>query len=138
MTPIHNQAPIERFANHFAAEWAYAQVVKAGQFIFVSGTVAMDPDGSIKGQGDMVIQIRTVYQALTMYLQQAGASMDDVVKETIHTTDLAAFIANKSVRAEYFKPERLPASGAWHQVSQLAHPDFLVEVDVIAYIQDSN
>jgi enamine deaminase RidA (YjgF/YER057c/UK114 family) len=115
----------------FEQEWGYAGVVEANGFIFVSGMVSISDDGEVLAEGDMAGQMRNVYSDIRRALDKAGAKMNDIVKETIHTTDLNKFIENKDIRTEFFMGYR-PASGAWHEVSKLAHPSFLFEVDVIA------
>ena len=54
-----------------------------------------------------------------------------MVKETIYTTDMDAFLKEKKVRLDFYDKERLPAA-AWVQVQRLVDPGFLIEVEVVA------
>lgn len=132
MTNMKKEAKTTYDVKGFESVWGYAGVVEANGFIFVSGMVSISECGEPLAEGDMPQQIRNVYEDICRALGQAGATMADIVKETIHTTDLASFIAHKDVRATFFDGISKPASGAWHEVSKLAHPAFLFEVDVIA------
>lgn len=120
----------------FEEGWGYAGVVRVGDLVFVSGLIAMSDDGTLIGVGDMAAQIRHVYTDLSRALATVGCTLGDVVKETIHTTNIEQFVANKHVRAEFFSGAIRPASSAWHEVTRLVHPSFLVEVEAIA-IADS-
>ncbi len=118
----------------FEKEWGYAGVVRVGELVFVSGLVALSDEGTPVGVGDMAAQIRQVYADLVRALASVGCTLGDVVKETIHTTDIDLFVANKDVRAEFFSGTIRPASSAWHEVTRLVHPSFLVEVEAIAIV----
>ena len=64
-------------------------------------------------------------------LAATGLNFDHVVKETIYTTDLDAFLKSSSIRFEFYSKDHLPAT-AWVQVQRLIDPGFMVQVDVIA------
>lgn len=118
----------------FEKQWGYAGVVKSGNTIYVSGLVSISDDGNPLAEGDMAGQIRNVYQDISRALRIFNATLSDVVKENIYTTDLDLFIHHKAERSACFEGHSLPASGAWHEVSKLAHPDFLVEIEVTAVL----
>ena len=60
-----------------------------------------------------------------------GADFEEVVKETIFTTDMDALLKASDLRFEYYSKERLPTT-SWVQVQRLVDPGFLVEIEVIA------
>lgn len=82
--------------------------------------------------GNREAQACDVYAHIRCAFTVCGATLDDVVEETIHTTHLEAFGRVKFVRTEFFARISSPASGTWHEVARLAHPDFLVEVKALA------
>ncbi|HWQ13510.1 MAG TPA: RidA family protein [Roseiflexaceae bacterium] len=108
---------------------AYSPALRAGDFIFVAGQGPTNPaSGRIEAQ-DIEGQTRQVLENIKTILEAAGASMADVVKSTVHLSDLSLFSRYNAVYAEYFpdpKPVRTTVG------SQLL--GMLVEIDVIAYV----
>lgn len=111
----------------------FARAVKAGSFLFISGTVSIDETGTIVGQGNMALQIETIYNNLRSILSHAGAEAGAIVKETIFTTDMAAFIEASQTRHNFYSDRMLPASTAV-TVASLAHPDVLIEIEAVALL----
>ena len=103
-------------------EVGYAQAVKVGSTIYVSGSV---------GEGkDMRTQLRQAYEAIGKSLAKYGATFQNVVKENIFATDLDEMIKHKDVRRDFYKGDWPAAS--WVGVKRLYVPALLVQVDVIA------
>ena len=111
--------------------FGYSQAVRIGDTIHVSGSVSMDQNGRTIGKGDMAAQLKNAYGDITKTLAHFGATMADVVRETIYTTDMDKLLSNTAVRAEVYKGLEYP-SGSWVQVSRLVDPDYLVEIEVTA------
>lgn len=109
-------------------------LVKDGTVVFVSGLVARDREGNIIGKGDMGAQIRQVGENLRLSLQAAGASLKDLVRTCTYTTDIDEFFKHVDVRQKYLG-EGLPTSSTIG-VSRLSHPDFMVEIEAFAVIDD--
>ena len=108
---------------------SYSQGLRVGDFVFVAGQVPRNPaTGEI--QGDTIEeQTAQCLENVKAVLEAGGATMADVVKATVHLSDLSLFARYDKVYATYFpdpKPTRTTVG------SQLA--GFLVEIDVIAYI----
>lgn len=117
----------------FEQSYGYAQAVKVGKTLYISGTVSIDEAGNPKAAGDMEAQIYNIYEDIRKTLEAHGATFDHVVKEAIFTLDLDKFKAQAvPIRAEFYRGHSLPASSAWIQVSRLAFPEFLVEIEAIA------
>ena len=117
----------------FEHAWGYAQAVRVGAMLYVSGTVSIDDEGRPRSAGDMVAQVRNVYDDVIATLAAHGATLDHVVREAIVTTDLPRFIAEGlPVRAAAWHGHALPSSAPWIEVPRLAQPEFLVEVEVTA------
>jgi 2-iminobutanoate/2-iminopropanoate deaminase len=109
----------------------YAQAVRAGDFIFGSGQIPLDPSSGQIVSGGIVAQTRRVMDNLTAVLAAAGASTDDVVRTTIYLIDLGDFSQVNEVYATYF-PENPPAR-ATVQVAGLPR-GASIEIDFIAYL----
>lgn len=98
----------------FEAAWGYAQTVRVGPLLFVSGTVSIDSQGRPRDEGDMAAQVRNVYADLGRSLALHDADLGHVVHETLVTTDLPRFIAEAAtVRAAAYAGHGLPASAPW-------------------------
>ncbi len=112
----------------------YTDAVRFGDLLFVSGAAAFDSDGNVVGKGDVVTQTRVVLQNIRDALQEVGADMGDVLKVTVFLTDIADRAAVNPVRKEFFGDAK-PASTLF-EVSALAVPDMLVEIEAIAGIPE--
>jgi enamine deaminase RidA (YjgF/YER057c/UK114 family) len=118
---------------NFEKSYGYAQAVKVGKVLYISGTVSIDNEGNRLSPGDMKAQVDNIYQDIGKTLQAFDLSFDDVVKEAIFSTDLERFKREGlEIRAQYYKGHSLPASSAWIEVAKLAWPEFLVEIEAIA------
>jgi 2-iminobutanoate/2-iminopropanoate deaminase len=114
-----------------AAIGPYSQAIRAGEFIFVSGQIPLDPSSGTLVLGDVRAQSRRVLENLAAILGAAGASLGDVVKTTVYLADLADFSAMNEVYATFFTGAA-PAR-ATVQVSRLPR-DVRVEIDAVAYL----
>jgi 2-iminobutanoate/2-iminopropanoate deaminase len=107
----------------------YSQAVRAGQLLFLSGQVPLDPATSQIVAGDIAAQTRRVFENLAAVLTAGGRSFADVVRTTVFLADMNDFAAMNDVYGQYFK-EPYPAR-ATVQVARLPK-DARVEIDVIA------
>ena len=112
----------------------YTDAVRFGDLLFISGAAAFDGDGNVVGKGDVVTQTRVVLQNIRDALQAVGADMGDVLKVTVFLTDIADRAAINPVRQEFFGDAK-PASTLF-EVSALAVPDMLVEIEAVAGIPE--
>lgn len=110
----------------------YTDAVRAGEFLFVSGCIAVDADGALVGGDDVVAQTRKVFENLEATLAAGGASFADVVKVTVYLTDIDDRARINPVRQEYFGDAR-PAS-TLIAISELVLPGSKVEIDAVALI----
>ena len=108
----------------------YAEAVRFGDLLFVSGCAPIDAEGNLVGANDVVSQTRQVLNNMKMVLEGAGANFANVVSVTIYLTDVAERPKIDPVRAEFFG-ETKPAS-TLVEVSALAIPDMKVEIEAIA------
>ncbi len=110
----------------------YTDAVRAGDLLFVSGCVALDADGNLVGEGDVVAQTRQVFENIRLCLAAAGASFAGVVKVTTFLTNIDDRPAVNTVRKEVFGDAR-PAS-TLVEVSALVLPEFLIEVEAVSVV----
>lgn len=114
-------------------DFTFSQAIKAGNMLFISGTVSWDANAEPMAAGDMEAQVRNVYEELKVTLEAHGATFANVVKETVYTCDMDAMVSANPVRAGYFNDCAPPAS-TWVQISRLVHPDLLVEIEMTAVL----
>jgi 2-iminobutanoate/2-iminopropanoate deaminase len=113
-------------------EYGYAQAVKAGDIIYVSGQVSHDDTGKIVGHGDMETQMRQAYTNIKKILAQYGATIDNIVDEILFVTDMnAAFAAAVKCRKDIFSGSPIVASTIV-QIQRLAFPELMIEIRCVA------
>jgi 2-iminobutanoate/2-iminopropanoate deaminase len=110
----------------------YSQAVRAGDYLFVSGQVAIDPATGAVMSGTTGDQTHQVLKNLGAILRAAGVSYDRVVKTTVYLSDMSDFGAMNEVYGSYF-PAPAPAR-ATIQAARLPK-DVRVEIDLIAYLK---
>jgi enamine deaminase RidA (YjgF/YER057c/UK114 family) len=113
----------------------YSQAIKvtgAQTIIFLSGQVAYDEKGGPAHRGDFVAQARAVFRAIKAQVEAGGGSLANVVKVNTYLTDIRYRADLVPIREEFFG-KKMPAS-TLVEVSGLAHPDWLIEVEAIAVV----
>ena len=115
-----------------AAIGPYSPAVRAGQLLFISGQVPIDPATGQMIEGDVGVQTRRVLDNVGALLTAADRSFADVVRTTIFLADMNDFAAVNAIYAQYFS-EPYPAR-ATVQVARLPK-DARVEIDVIAFYE---
>ena len=109
----------------------YSQAIRAGQFLFLSGQIPLDPHSGEVVTGDVRAQTRRVLDNMSGVLEAAGIGLDAVVKTTVFLIDLADFTAMNEVYATAFS-DPAPARSTV-QVSRLPR-DVRVEIEAIALL----
>jgi len=89
----------------------YSQAVRAGDFVYLSGQIPLDPETMEVVEGDFQARARRVFASLEAVARAAGGSTADIVKLNIYLTDLGRFAAVNEIMAEYFD-EPHPARAA--------------------------
>lgn len=87
-----------------AAIGPYSQAVRAGNTVYFSGQIPLDPASGTLVEGDISTQTRRVFDNLKAVAEAAGGSFDKFVRVGIYVTDLANFAAVNAVMNEYFQP----------------------------------
>ncbi|MFF2483537.1 RidA family protein [Paenibacillus sp. NPDC058071] len=109
----------------------YSQAVMAGDFLFVSGQIPLDPQTGVIVSGGITPQTHRVIHNLKAVLEAASLSLDEVVKTTIFLSSMDDFATVNDIYGSYFTGEILPARAAV-QIAKLPK-DALVEIECIAY-----
>jgi 2-iminobutanoate/2-iminopropanoate deaminase len=111
----------------------YEHAVVAGDTVYLAGQVSADVDGNIVGKGDAEAQARQLFENMANVLHAAGAGLDDVVSTTTYLTNLQHRDAVNRVREEI---GLTAAASTGLVISALALPDYVVEVEAIAVVDD--
>lgn len=89
----------------------YSQAIRAGNTVYLSGQIPLDPATGELVTGDMEAQVRRVFENLKAVAAAAGADLSHIVKLTVYLTDLTHFALVNRVMAEYFS-QPYPARAA--------------------------
>ncbi|HEX3061158.1 MAG TPA: RidA family protein [Usitatibacter sp.] len=114
-----------------AAIGTYSQAVRAGDTVYLSGQIPLDPKTMKVVEGDFEAQARRVFDNLRAVCRAAGGDFDRVVRVTVYLTDLANFAKVNEVMSQHFK-EPYPARAAIG-VASLPRGS-LVEVDAVMHL----
>jgi 2-iminobutanoate/2-iminopropanoate deaminase len=101
----------------------YTQAIKVDNVLYISGTVS---------RGDAATALKNIYTNLDRTLKHYGASFQNVVKETLYTTDIEAVKQNNHARKPFYNGD-YPAA-TWVQISRLYMPEVTIEVELIAHL----
>jgi aminoacrylate peracid reductase len=105
---------------------------RRGNLLFISGITAVDDQGALVGEGDIVAQARYIYQRIGEILAAAGAGFGDVVKTTDYITTTENYRGTADVRREVFGEDFPAATGVI--VAGLLRPGALIEIDAVAVV----
>jgi enamine deaminase RidA (YjgF/YER057c/UK114 family) len=128
--------------------YGYAQAVQVGDTIYVSGQLShddqgnliapapLDASGKVTDASNMEAQMRATYANAAKLLAEFGASLDDVVEETIYVTDFdAAFAVAGTVRKAVFGTEKPKCASTIAGITRLAFQQQLVEISYTAVVR---
>ena len=112
--------------------FGYSRAVRVGNVIHVSGTAATDPDGRTHGKGDVYAQTHFVLKKVESALAGLGASLEDVVRTRIYTTDIDAWEEIALAHGEFFS--NIKPATTLVEVSRLIDPEMQVEIEAEAIV----
>jgi 2-iminobutanoate/2-iminopropanoate deaminase len=104
----------------------------AESIVFVAGQGPISPEGELVGAGDFEAQVRRTFESIATVLEEAGATLDALVKLTVYLTEVGTLREYGRIRDELL-PGPPPASTAV-QVGALAIPGMMIEVEAVAVI----
>lgn len=116
----------------------YSHIAKVsnGTLVYIAGQVSSDASGKLIGEGNFEVQAEQVFKNLSLALEAAGATMDDVIKMNMY---LVAEVSQddvpklRAIRDRYVNTTKPPASTLVF-VSRLARPGWLIEIEAIAAV----
>jgi 2-iminobutanoate/2-iminopropanoate deaminase len=112
-----------------------SHMVKAGDFLWLSGIVSLDENRNVVGAGDIQAQARRVFTIMRRVLGLAGCDLTSVIRLTNYLTvsfdDMEQTHKYWDVRREFFGKHRPASTGV--KVAALMLPELLIEIDAIAY-----
>ena len=114
---------------HFSHATAIAA---AGKFVFISGMTARTVDGTIAGLGNIEVQTRQVCENVKAAVEEAGGTLNDIVRVDVYVRNMEHFDIIHTVRREYFVAPA-PAS-TMVEVCKFTSPDYLIEMNAIAVL----
>jgi len=112
----------------------YSRAVRVGNSIQVSGTTGSDAAGNLVGAGDVHAQATQAILNIKSALEQAGASLEDVVRTRMFVTDISQWEEVGRAHGEFFGTIR-PATTIV-EVSRLIDPNMLIEIEADALINE--
>jgi 2-iminobutanoate/2-iminopropanoate deaminase len=112
----------------------YTHAVRIGDDIKISGAVSMDTIGNTLGKGDILMQIKNCYADIAKILKHYDGDFTNVTVENIYVTDMQQFFQHANYRNEIYK-NQFP-TGTWLEVKGLASPEYMVEIEVEAHIEN--
>lgn len=113
----------------------YSRAVRIGSHVYVSGTTASDEDGNVIGENDPYAQTVYIIEKIGRALNEAGATLADVVRTRVFVTDISRWEEVARAHAKYFDGIR-PAS-TMIEISKLIDARQLVEIEVDAVIGEN-
>ncbi|MEJ2541037.1 MAG: RidA family protein [Gemmatimonadota bacterium] len=108
----------------------YCRVLVAGDRIFVTGTAAVEPDGSVHAPGDAYAQGRRCLEIIREQLARVDVPLERVVRTRMFVTDIDRWKEYGQSHAEAF--EGAPPATTMVEVRRLIHPDMLIEIEADA------
>jgi len=118
------------------AKWedivGYSRAVKIGNTVEVTGTVAVDENNQLVGKGDAYQQAHFIIGKIEKVLQQAGASLTDVVRTRMFVTDISRWEEYGKAHGEYFST--IKPCTSMIEVKGLIEPEYLIEIEATAII----
>jgi enamine deaminase RidA (YjgF/YER057c/UK114 family) len=111
----------------------YSRAVRVGNIVEVAGTTAMDGD-MLVGKGDVYAQTVFIFKKIEKALNEAGATLPDVVRTRMFITDISKWEEAGKAHGEFFKNIKPVATMV--EVSNLIDKELLIEIEVTAIVQN--
>ena len=112
--------------------YSQAILTDGGRLLFIAGQTASDKDGNVVGVGDIEAQAKQVFEKIKIIVEEAGGTLDDIVKTTVYITDAKYREGQRKVRSQYMIKD--PPTSTLIIVKGLARDEFLIEIEAIAVL----
>ena len=106
--------------------------MKAGNRIIIGGTTAIDENSNVIGKDDAYAQTKYIFKKIEIYLEQFGASLENVIHNKIYVTDISRWEEIGRAHAEFFG--KIKPCCTMIEVKGFISPDMLVEIETEAFI----
>jgi enamine deaminase RidA (YjgF/YER057c/UK114 family) len=131
---------MERTNYSSGAKWedivGYSRAVKVGNLVEVTGTVAVDDNSNLVGANSAYEQTKFILQKIDKVLQQAGASLKDVIRTRMFVTDISRWEEYGKAHGEFFSA--IKPCTSMIEVKGLISPEYLIEIEATAIINTIN
>ncbi len=113
--------------------FSHAVEAPAGsRVVYLAGQTSVDPDGRPLYAGDMAAQLERAFENLEFVLEQAGLSLENLVRLNYYVTDMAAYASARGVVAAKLGALTVKPSGCLLGVTCLAQPELMIEIEATA------
>lgn len=116
------------------AKWedivGYSRAVKVGNRIIIGGTTAIDENSNVVGIDDAYAQTKYIFKKIEIYLEQFGASLENVIHNKIYVTDISKWEEIARAHAEFFG--KIKPCCTMIEVKGFISPEMLVEIEIEA------
>jgi enamine deaminase RidA (YjgF/YER057c/UK114 family) len=114
---------------HAPTGYTHVVEVQPGRMAYISGQVALNQDGQLVGEGDIVAQTRQVFENIAAALKSLGTDFGSVVKLNYYAVDVSRLAEIREVRNEYLQTP--PPASTFVVVKGLVRPELLIEVEAV-------
>lgn len=111
----------------------YSRAVRVDKIVEVTGTVAVDDDGTVVGKEDPYEQTKFIIRKIEKVLHRAGATLNDVVRTRMFVTDISKWELYGKAHGESFGT--IKPCTTMIEVSRLISPDYLIEIEATAIVE---
>ena len=119
-------------------EYGVSESVRAGDFVYIGGIIAIDTDGKVIAPNDGAAQAEVVYSRIKTILAAHGATFKNVVSETIYLTDWDRLAAGASIRRRFYDEAGAAyPSAVGQEVVSLALLGLVMEVQMVVYLGEA-
>ena len=129
----------ERLNISSGAKWediiGYSRAVRVGNVIEVAGTTAVDESGNLVGADNPYEQTKFIIMKIERALLSAGATLKDIVRTRIFTTDISRWEEIGRAHGEFFS--RIKPASTMVEVKSLINPELLVEIEASVVLQEN-
>ncbi len=111
----------------------YSRAIRTGSRVIIGGTTAIDEKNAIIGKNDAYLQTKCILKKIEKYLNEAGAKLEDVVRNRIYVTDISKWEEIGRAHAEFFG--KIKPCCTMIEVKGFIDPDMMVEIETEAEIE---